>query len=283
MMTAVDAQTRASSSTARMYESASRPAPPYSSGTIIPRIPISPSFGRSSRGNLSSLSLSATPGATSPSANSRTASRMRAWSSESSKFMGWMSGARADFHPRSSSAPPPPERLRRPSRAGPRFPGAGGAAAGTGRGAAGRGAGRAGARSFRRRRGPGPRGAPPGLCRLPLASPRPFLRRRPGPARLRSVDPPVLEVGGTPTISAASRGRGGTGRPLAQPPAGSPERTGIRSGVEGPSGPADRRTGRRARRGPHERSRSWSRRIATSRFGSASRERLRTPVLLAPL
>src|SRR6266536_114560 len=88
MMTAVEAHTRASSSTARMYESASSPAPPYSSGTIIPRIPISPSFRTMFPGKRSSLSLLATPGAISFSAKSRTASRMRCWSAESWKFMG---------------------------------------------------------------------------------------------------------------------------------------------------------------------------------------------------
>ena len=86
-MTAVEAQTRASSSTARMKESASAPDPPYSSGTIMPRIPISARPARTSRGKRSSRSRSATPGAISLSAKSRTASRMRAWSSVSSKFM----------------------------------------------------------------------------------------------------------------------------------------------------------------------------------------------------
>ena len=86
-MTAVEAQTRASSSSARMKERASAPAPPYSSGTIMPRMPSSARPARTSRGKRSSRSRSATPGAISVSAESRTASRIRACSSVNSKFM----------------------------------------------------------------------------------------------------------------------------------------------------------------------------------------------------
>src|ERR1700693_2730569 len=87
-MTAVEAQIRASSSSVRMKESASAPAPPYSSGTIIPRIPISARPATTSLGNRSCRSRSTTPGAIRVSANSRTASRIRVWSSVRSKFMG---------------------------------------------------------------------------------------------------------------------------------------------------------------------------------------------------
>src|SRR5512141_846873 len=184
MITAVEAQTRASSSTARMYERASSPEPPYSSGTIIPRIPISPSLPTISRGNVSFRSRSATPGAISCSANSRTALRMRAWSSEISKFM------------RSGRA----GRFRLPSRG---RGGGGGRRAGRrrGRGRLGgreRGLRRTG-RRLPSRRGCSPRSASRLVGRR--RGPGPPLSSAPAPAppallttRFGRVHPPLLEV-----------------------------------------------------------------------------------------
>ena len=77
---------RVSSSTAIAYESVSAPAPPYSSGIVIPISPSSASSSTRSYGKRCSRSSSCRDGATRSRANSRTVSRTSCCSSVRSKF-----------------------------------------------------------------------------------------------------------------------------------------------------------------------------------------------------
>ena len=70
-VTPTPASARESSSSTRMYERKSAPAPPYSSGTQAPIRPSSASFAKSSRGKRCSRSHSEACGSISASANSR--------------------------------------------------------------------------------------------------------------------------------------------------------------------------------------------------------------------
>ena len=87
IVAAVEPSTRASSSTAIIYDNVSRPWPPYSSGTHIPSSPRSAIFFVSSTSNFSCSSFMAATGFTSLSAKSRTLSRNSLCFSVSPKFI----------------------------------------------------------------------------------------------------------------------------------------------------------------------------------------------------
>src|SRR6202795_890948 len=76
MMTACEAQARASSSTARAYDTVSPPLPPYASGTAMPIRPSSAMRSTVSRGKRASRSMASAIGRTSFSAKSRVRSRI---------------------------------------------------------------------------------------------------------------------------------------------------------------------------------------------------------------
>jgi hypothetical protein len=87
MATAVDAQARAISSSATAYDSASMPAPPQRSGTMMPSSPSSPSRAKMFFGNSCLRSISAATGAISRVAKSRAVSWISFCSGARSKFM----------------------------------------------------------------------------------------------------------------------------------------------------------------------------------------------------
>ncbi len=84
-VTPTPASPRESSSSTRMYERKSAPAPPYSSGTQTPIRPSAPSFEKSSAGNRCSRSQAAASGTISASATSRASAWISRWSSLSEK------------------------------------------------------------------------------------------------------------------------------------------------------------------------------------------------------
>ena len=87
IVTAVDAQARATSCIASAYETAPAAAPPYASGTLTARSPSSPSPFKSSRGKRSCLSMSAAWGAITRVAKSRAVCWTSRWVSVSSRCM----------------------------------------------------------------------------------------------------------------------------------------------------------------------------------------------------
>ena len=84
-VTPTPASARESSSSTRMYETKSAPAPPYSSGTQTPISPSSASFGKISAGKRCSRSQSAAFGSISAFANSRATAWISRCSGVSSK------------------------------------------------------------------------------------------------------------------------------------------------------------------------------------------------------
>src|SRR5436305_10473707 len=87
-VTPTPASARESSSSTRMYETKSAPAPPYSSGTQTPISPSSLSFGRRLREKPCSRSQVAAWGSISVRATSRASAWISRWSAESSKSTG---------------------------------------------------------------------------------------------------------------------------------------------------------------------------------------------------
>ena len=87
-VTPTPASARESSSSTRMYERKSAPAPPYSSGMQTPMKPSSASLPNSSRGKPCPRSHSAAFGSISACANSRASAWISRWSAESSKSIG---------------------------------------------------------------------------------------------------------------------------------------------------------------------------------------------------
>src|SRR6185436_9264792 len=191
-----------------------------------------------------------------------------------------------------AGAPPPPgplprrrrrKRRRRPSGrpASGCAPAAGGPAAGAGRGAAGRAAGRPGGRGpFGDGAGPGAGRRPPGRSAAPpFASPRPLRRRRRCSRRGSGVSthPSSRCRNVTTTSGRLARARMNWTILSRRPPAGSPERTGIRSASKRTMRvhPIRRTRPSAAASSITNRSRSWSRVCATySKSGSASRHRV---------
>ena len=90
-VTPTPASARESSSSTRMYERKSAPAPPYSSGMQTPIRPSSASFAKSSRGNSCSRSQAAAFGSISACAKSRVSAWISRWSSVRSKCMAGLS------------------------------------------------------------------------------------------------------------------------------------------------------------------------------------------------
>ena len=87
-VTPTPASARESSSSTRMYERKSAPAPPSSSGMQTPMKPSSASLPNSSRGKPCARSQSAAFGSISACANSRASDWISRWSAESSKSIG---------------------------------------------------------------------------------------------------------------------------------------------------------------------------------------------------
>src|ERR1700704_1992804 len=94
-----DPSTRDSSSIAIAYSMYPRSAPPYSSGKITPKSPISASFGMISTGKCEASSHSITCGAISPSANSRTLRRNCCCSSVNEKSTGILGRSKFYLYP----------------------------------------------------------------------------------------------------------------------------------------------------------------------------------------